>query len=64
MKPKKQVIQGELFGLSEAEHVRQQIKELDALIARALKQKEFLKAKELTEKQELLLQKLVDPKGK
>jgi hypothetical protein len=63
MNPRKQAIQGELFGLSEVEHVRQQIRELDSLIAKAVKQKEFLKAKELTEKQEALLQKLVEKKG-
>ncbi len=64
MSPRKQAVQGELFGRSDAENARLQIRELDALISKAMKQKEFLKAKELTEKQEKLLQKMVDIKGK
>jgi hypothetical protein len=61
MSPKKHAIQAELFGVSEAEDVKQRIKELDALIANALKRKLYDKAKELTEQQETLLKKLVDP---
>ena len=63
MSPKKQTIQVELFGLSEAENTKQQIRELDQLIAKAVKQKNYPKAKELTERQEKLLQLLVEKKG-
>lgn len=59
---KKQPVQAELFGVSEIEEVKQQIRELDQMISRALKQKKYQQAKDLTGQQEALLQKLVDPK--
>jgi len=62
MRSKKQSVQEELFGLSETENARQQIRELDRLISKAVKQKEYAKAKDLTERQEMLLQHLVEKK--
>ncbi len=59
---KKQSVQEELFGLSKMENIKQQIRDLDRLISKALKQKEYAKARDLTEKQELLLQQMVDKK--
>jgi len=60
MKRKKQDVQGDLFGVSEQERLRQKIKELDQHIASSLKRKEFAKAKAFTAEQEMLLQHLVD----
>jgi ketosteroid isomerase-like protein len=60
MKRKKEDVQGDLFGVSEQENLRQKIRELDQHIAAALKRKDFQKAKAFTAEQETLLQRMVD----
>jgi len=52
-------IQEDLFESSRSLELRRQIQELDRLIAREMKKKQFEKAKELTQKQESLIQELV-----
>ena len=51
--------QGNLFGTSRVEEIRKKIKELDILINKAMKSKEYAQAKSLTEEQERLIQILV-----
>jgi uncharacterized membrane protein (DUF106 family) len=52
--------QEELFGADKTQELKNTIKELDSAIAKALKAKDFAKAKSLTEQQSRLLQELVE----
>ncbi len=60
MKSRTNKQQGDLFGLPEIETLRNEIQELDEAIAKAIKADNYNKAKELTEIQEQLIQRLVD----
>lgn len=59
MKGRENFIQKDLFGESKIKNLRIQIKELDRMIAHAVKMKEYQKAKELTDKQSQIIQELV-----
>jgi len=59
MKKKSYGMQSNLFGESKTKELQHMVKDLDAQIAKALKNKEFQKAKELTIKQEDCIQELV-----
>jgi hypothetical protein len=52
--------QEELFGASKEKELTARVKELDSEIARAMKKKDFTKAKSLTDQQSRLLKELVD----
>jgi len=60
MKNKRKQNQEDLFGLSELEALKRQIKEMDQQISRALKSNNYTKAKELTERQAQLLQAMLE----
>ena len=51
--------QENLFGSSRVDEIRKKVKELDGMINKAMKHKEFAKAKSFTEEQERLIQILV-----
>lgn len=53
-------MQGDLFGNSEIYNLKSEIQDLDEAIAKALKADNYNKARELTEKQEFLIQKMVE----
>ena len=53
-------IQKDLFGESKTKNLRIQVKELDRMIASAMKKKEYQKAKELTDQQSEIIQELVN----
>lgn len=52
--------QGDLFATSRIQELRERIRELDGLITRALKSKDYAKAKAFTRDQETLIQELVE----
>ncbi len=52
--------QEELFGTDKAQYLKQRVKELDADIAKAMKGKDFAKAKRLTDQQSGMLQELLN----
>ncbi len=52
--------QGDLFETPQPQELRRRVRELDALISKALKKGEYDKAKDLTEQQKKLIQELVD----
>jgi hypothetical protein len=52
--------QQELFDGSSAEKIRRRVKELDAEIEKALKRKDFIRARSLTDQQSGLLKELLD----
>lgn len=60
MKSRKNSMQGDLFGNSEIYNLKSEIQDLDEAIAKALKADNYNKARELTEKQEFLIQKMVE----
>ncbi|HHS12522.1 MAG TPA: hypothetical protein ENN03_02005 [bacterium] len=51
--------QGDLFGMEPLKALRQKIHDLDGSISKALKSRDYSKAKQLTEEQEKLLKELV-----
>ena len=58
---KKQISrQGDLFQPEDHDFTQQRVRDLDILIARALKKRDFKSAKTLTAEQETLIQQLVD----
>ena len=59
MKKRRYAVQRNLFGETKTKELQHQVKELDAEINKALKYKDYQKAKELTLKQEKFIQKLV-----
>ena len=59
MNKKSYGMQSNLFGESKTKELQHKVKDLDLQIARALKNKEFQKAKELTKQQETFIQELV-----
>jgi hypothetical protein len=52
--------QQELFDGSSADKIRRRVKELDAEIEKALKRKDFVRARSLTDQQSGLLRELLD----
>ena len=52
--------QEELFGASQIQDLKRKVKELDSEISRAMKKKDFVKAKSLTNQQSKLLKELLD----
>jgi len=52
-------VQEDLFGQSRGQTLRFRVKELDSLISKAMKTKNFSEAKRLTELQEKIIQELV-----
>lgn len=52
--------QEELFGASREKELTRGVKELDSEIARAMKKKDFTRAKSLTDQQSALLKELID----
>jgi len=59
MKRRRGAFQEDLFESSEVQEMQRRIRELDNLIARAMKTKQYDEAKALTAQQEDLLQKLM-----
>lgn len=59
MKGKQYAAQEDLFGISKTQNLQQQVKELTVLIDKALKTNDYIKARELTAKQETLINELV-----
>ena len=60
MKGLQQSAQENLFGLTEIEALKRRIKELDQQISRALKKGDYANAKNLTDRQAELLQKILE----
>lgn len=52
--------QGDLFGISAPEAMRQRIKDLDDLIKRSMKLKDFKSAKIMADEQAVLIRRLVE----
>jgi uncharacterized membrane protein (DUF106 family) len=52
--------QEELFGASKINELRRDVKELDGEITKALKKKDYAKAKSLTDRQSQMLKELLD----
>ncbi len=52
--------QQNLFGFSEPEVIRRRVKDLDREIASAMKQKQFERAKQITDEQAELIRQLVE----
>lgn len=59
MKNSQMALQEDLFEPDGSKELKRQVRELDKLIARALKENNYEKAKELTSQQEAIIQKLV-----
>ena len=60
MKRRINASQGDLFGITEIESIREEIQHLDQAIAKAMKTGKYAEAKQFTVKQENLIQKLVE----
>ncbi|MBN2105131.1 hypothetical protein JW835_13915 [bacterium] len=60
MKQHRKHDQEDLFGLSELDTLKRQIKEMDQQISHALKANDYTEAKKLTDQQAELLQALVE----
>ena len=56
------MVQQELFGTGRIQGLKRKVKELDGAISKALKQKDFAKAKDLTDQQSKILKELLDPR--
>lgn len=52
--------QGDLFDTPKPQELRRRVRELDSMIAKALKKNEYETAKSLTDQQKELIQQLVD----
>jgi hypothetical protein len=59
MRRRRKEFQEDLFESSETQEMHRRVRELDTLIAKAVKAKNFDDAKALTDQQEQLLQKLM-----
>ncbi len=59
MKNSRMALQEDLFESSGPKELKRQVRELDELIARALKENNYKRAKELTTRQEAIIQELV-----
>ncbi len=59
MKNSRVTLQEDLFESPGPKELRRRVKELDELIARALKENDYEKARELTGQQEAIIQELV-----
>ncbi|NQT27932.1 hypothetical protein HQ585_21420 [candidate division KSB1 bacterium] len=60
MKKIKNHHQGDLFGISEPETMRQRVKDLDSLISKSIKKKDFSAAKTMADEQASLIRQLVE----
>jgi uncharacterized membrane protein (DUF106 family) len=54
------MVQEELFGASKIQDLKRKVQELDSKIIRAMKKRDFPKAKTLTDQQSELLKELLD----
>ncbi|MCK5146943.1 hypothetical protein KAR48_09310 [bacterium] len=60
MRRKRSAGQGDLFAVTNQQDTQNRIRELDKLIASALKKNDYQAAKNLTQEQEILIQKMVE----
>ncbi len=59
MRTSRIAVQEDLFESSRFQELRRRVKELDLLIARALRKSDYVRAKELTDQQSKVIQELV-----
>jgi len=59
MRTSRIAVQEDLFESSRLQELRRRVKELDLLIARALRKSDYVRAKELTNQQSKVIQELV-----